>query len=593
MRTASGGLGCRCGTAPAAATPRPGRAADGLDEPVREGRAAERRVGRRGGDRRRRRPPAARAHRQLTGPWQDLVAAGIGQLTRAFGTAPGRPGGRRPRGWPARQRHDRRGRTGSASRRIVHEECLTGLAAWQATVYPSPLCWGASFDPDAGRADGRADRRDRCARSASTRAWRRCSTSSATRAGAGSRRPSARTRTWSARSAAPTCAGLESAGVVATLKHFVGYSASRAGRNLAPVSVGPRELADVLLPPFEMALRAGAPLGDELLHRHRRRAGRRRPRRCSPTCCATSCGFNGTVVADYFSVAFLQTLHGVAGGAGRRGRGWRWRPASTSSCPPSTATASRCSTPCEAGEVDVGARRPGAGAGAAPEVRARPARRGLVARAAGARAESTWTSTPRAPRAGPASWPSASIVLLRQRRHPAARRRPRASPSSGPRADDPRAMLGCYSFPRHVGVHHPDVPLGIDCRPCWTRCGRPGRLRRHATRRAARCSAATTRTSPAAVAAAADADVCVAVLGDRAGLFGARHLGRGLRRDRPAAARPPGGAAGGAARHRHPGRAGAAGRPPVRAVPAGRPAGRRRVRLLPRRGGRAARSPTC
>ena len=43
---------------------------------------------------------------------------------------------------------------------------------------------------------------------------------------------------------------------IATLKHFVGYSASRAGRNLAPVSIGPRELADVLLPPFEMALRA-------------------------------------------------------------------------------------------------------------------------------------------------------------------------------------------------------------------------------------------------------------------------------------------------------------------------------------------------
>ena len=53
-------------------------------------------------------------------------------------------------------------------------------------------------------------------------------------------------------------AGLESAGIVATLKHFAGYSASRAGRNLAPVSIGPRELADVLLPPFEMALRAGA-----------------------------------------------------------------------------------------------------------------------------------------------------------------------------------------------------------------------------------------------------------------------------------------------------------------------------------------------
>ncbi len=33
--------------------------------------------------------------------------------------------------------------------------------------------------------------------------------------------------------------------VVATLKHFAGYSASRAGRNLAAVTMGPRDLADV------------------------------------------------------------------------------------------------------------------------------------------------------------------------------------------------------------------------------------------------------------------------------------------------------------------------------------------------------------
>ncbi len=51
--------------------------------------------------------------------------------------------------------------------------------------------------------------------------------------------------------------GLVGAGIVATLKHFAGYSASRAGRNLAPVSIGPRELADVVLPPFEAALRLG------------------------------------------------------------------------------------------------------------------------------------------------------------------------------------------------------------------------------------------------------------------------------------------------------------------------------------------------
>ena len=42
--------------------------------------------------------------------------------------------------------------------------------------------------------------------------------------------------------------GLQSAGVIATLKHFAGYSASRAGRNHGPVSMGRRELLDVILP---------------------------------------------------------------------------------------------------------------------------------------------------------------------------------------------------------------------------------------------------------------------------------------------------------------------------------------------------------
>ncbi len=33
--------------------------------------------------------------------------------------------------------------------------------------------------------------------------------------------------------------GLQRAGVQATLKHFAAYTASRAGRNMAPVSMGP------------------------------------------------------------------------------------------------------------------------------------------------------------------------------------------------------------------------------------------------------------------------------------------------------------------------------------------------------------------
>ena len=46
-------------------------------------------------------------------------------------------------------------------------------------------------------------------------------------------------------------------GVIATLKQFAGHFASRGGPNHAPVTIGRRELADVILPPVEMAVRAG------------------------------------------------------------------------------------------------------------------------------------------------------------------------------------------------------------------------------------------------------------------------------------------------------------------------------------------------
>ena len=105
--------------------------------------------------------------------------------------------------------------------------------------------------------------------------------------------------------------GLESAGVVATLKHFVGYSASRSARNLAPVSLGPRELADVFLPPFEMALRAGA---RSVMNSYADIDGV--PTVADPSLLTDrlrgTYGFSGTVVSDYFAVAFLAKLHGVA-----------------------------------------------------------------------------------------------------------------------------------------------------------------------------------------------------------------------------------------------------------------------------------------
>jgi beta-xylosidase len=78
-------------------------------------------------------------------PWDDVVAGGLGQLTRTFGTSPlTAADGLRILG--ERQRDVVAGnRFGIPAQ--AHEEVLTGLGAWGATIYPAPLSWAASFDP--------------------------------------------------------------------------------------------------------------------------------------------------------------------------------------------------------------------------------------------------------------------------------------------------------------------------------------------------------------------------------------------------------------------------------------------------------------
>src|SRR4030095_13819622 len=118
---------------------------------------------------------------------------------------------------------------------------------------------------------------------------------------------------------APCVRGLQSAGVIATLKHFAGYSAARTGRNHGPVSMGRRELIEVILPPFETAVALagagsvmnsssdvdGVPAGaDHWLLTELLREG---------------WGFAGTVVSDYWAVPFLASMHRVAADVGDAG----------------------------------------------------------------------------------------------------------------------------------------------------------------------------------------------------------------------------------------------------------------------------------
>lgn len=71
---------------------------------------------------------------------------GIGHLTRVYGTRPVDPIERAQWLWSEQRRLLGLSRLGIPA--IVHEEVLTGLAAWKAATFPTPLAWGASFDPE-------------------------------------------------------------------------------------------------------------------------------------------------------------------------------------------------------------------------------------------------------------------------------------------------------------------------------------------------------------------------------------------------------------------------------------------------------------
>ncbi|WP_440901869.1 glycoside hydrolase family 3 protein, partial [Actinosynnema sp.] len=246
-------------------------------------------------------------------PWDELTKPGLGQLTRVFGTGPVDPL------LGARSLAETQRRLVAGSRfgvpAMAHEECLAGFTAWQATVFPVPLAWGASFDPDSVRAMAEGiggQLRD-----------------VGVHQGLAPVLDVTRDYRWGRVEetigedpylvgliGAAYVRGLESTGVVATLKHFAGYSASRGGRNHAPVAIGAREFADVVLVPFEMALREGG--ARSVMHSYADVDGvpPASDRALLTGLLRERWGFTGTVVADYFGVSFLETAHGVADSPG-------------------------------------------------------------------------------------------------------------------------------------------------------------------------------------------------------------------------------------------------------------------------------------
>ena len=100
--------------------------------------------------------------------------------------------------------------------------------------------------------------------------------------------------------------------VIATAKHMVGHGMPEGGLNMAPAHIGPRELYDTYLFPFEAAVR-DAGLGS-VMHAYDELDGVPcvASRELLTTILREQWGFDGVVVADYKGVEHLVTIHALA-----------------------------------------------------------------------------------------------------------------------------------------------------------------------------------------------------------------------------------------------------------------------------------------
>jgi beta-xylosidase len=101
-------------------------------------------------------------------------------------------------------------------------------------------------------------------------------------------------------------------GVIATAKHFVGYGASEGGLNWAPPHIGPRELREVHLRPFEAVVRAAGVRA--VMHAYNELDGVpvAADRSLLTGVLRDEWGFEGCVVSDYFSIRQLAEYHHLA-----------------------------------------------------------------------------------------------------------------------------------------------------------------------------------------------------------------------------------------------------------------------------------------
>ncbi|MEZ0447265.1 beta-glucosidase family protein [Cellulomonas sp. ICMP 17802] len=467
------------------------------------------------------------AGQQPSGRLSETTRDGLGHYTRVYGTRPVDPAERAAWLWAEQRRLKRETRLGIPA--LVHEECLTGLAAWQAATYPTPLAWGAAFDPDlvhdAARAIGDSMRELGIHQGLAPvldvirdPRWGRVDECIGEDPYLVGTVGTAYVR------------GLQEAGVHATLKHFLGYSGSRSGRNHAPVSAGPREIADVFLPPFEMAVLDGG--ARSVMNSYTDVDGVPMASNAEylTTVLRERWGFDGVVVADYFAVAFLQVMHAIAADRGEAAA-LALEAGIDIELPTGDAYLEPLAARVRAGALDeafvdravlralaqkeeLGLLDPDAFEDEPPtEIDLNSPRHQDLARRLAQESVVLLSNGGVLPLNGWATAPTRVAVV-------------------GPNAHRAEALMGCYSFANHVLAHHPELPIGFEIptvfeafEGAFDRAGAP----RPELVFAEGCTVEDDDTSgfAEAVAAAEGADVAVVVVGDQAGLFGRGTVGEG------------------------------------------------------------------
>ena len=483
-------------------------------------------------------PAADRDANRTVAPMQDVFAAGgtlsleeasrhgLGHLTRIFGSAPVTA----VAGAAELVRQQQVVLDASRLRipALVHEECLTGFTTFGATVYPAAIAWGATFDPDLVERMAAAIGRDMAAVGVHQGLSPVLDVVRDYRWGRVEETMGEDPYLVSVLGAAYV-RGLQSAGVIATLKHFAGYSAARAGRNHGPVSMGRRELMDVILPPFETAVAQGG--AGSVMNSYSDVDGvpAGADHWLLTDLLREEWGFAGSVVSDYWAVPFLAIMHRIAADVDEAGA--------------------------QALAAGIDVELPdtiGFGPGLVERVRRgelpealvdRAARRLLTQKVQLGLLDADWT--PEGSVAGAAAvdldspanralareMAERSVVLLEAGSAlpllGAGRPAPRRVAVIGPCAADPRVFMGCYAFPNHVLPRHPGLGLGLEVQTAVDALAAelPGVEIVH--QQGCPVQGADRSGFEAALAAARGADLCVALVGDLAGLFGHGSSGEG------------------------------------------------------------------